>query len=100
MDSKRNFAAQWSVYILRCDDDSLYCGISNDIHRRFVMHLEGKGAKYFRGRKPVALVHLETELTHSEAAKREYQIKQLSRAQKLLLLSCHQDIATILQSDS
>ena len=47
---------QWSVYMLRCSDNSLYTGITTDINRRFQQHSEGKGARYFRGRTPLQVV--------------------------------------------
>ena len=73
------------VYMLRCKDDSLYTGWSNDLQHRLAMHVAGKGAKYTRGRGPLTLVYTE-ELEDKEAAmKREYEIKQLARAEKLVL---------------
>lgn len=72
----------WFVYILECSDKSFYCGITNDIDKRFIRHSEGKGAKYTRTRLPLKLVYVEKYDNRSLAAKREYQIKQLSRKQK------------------
>ena len=77
----------WYVYILRCADDTLYTGITDDLQRRLEQHNSGKGAKYTRGRGPVELVHRETYPAKGEALKREYQIKQLSRGEKLELIS-------------
>ena len=75
------------VYMLRCKDDSLYTGWTNDLQHRLAMHVAGKGAKYTRGRGPLTLVYSE-ELEDKEAAmKREYAIKNLSRAEKLALCS-------------
>ncbi|MEQ1528589.1 MAG: GIY-YIG nuclease family protein [Methylococcales bacterium] len=76
----------WQVYIILCSDDSLYTGISNDVTRRFAQHLNSKGAKYFRGRRPKQLVYLESGHTRSSAGKRECAIKKLPRQQKLQLL--------------
>ncbi len=76
----------WSVYILRCADGTLYTGIAPDVEKRLQKHNEGKGAKYTRGRTPVELVYQEPYPNRAEASKREYQIKQLSRAEKLDLI--------------
>lgn len=74
------------VYILRCKDDSLYTGWTNDINKRLKAHNDGKGAKYTRGRGPVCLVHLETFSTREEALKREAAIKRLSTEKKWKLV--------------
>lgn len=73
----------WYVYIIRCADDTLYTGVTNDLERRIKQHNEGKGAKYTRGRGPVALVKSFTTYSKGEALKLEYQIKQLSKNDKL-----------------
>ena len=75
----------WYVYILRCGDGTLYTGITDDVSARLEAHRSGKGAKYTRGRGPLELVFREKAERHSDAAKREWQIKQLTRAQKLAL---------------
>jgi len=77
-------AAQWSVYILRCADNSLYTGITTDLCRRLNEHngLVKNGAKYTRNRQPVALVYQENAGSRSEACKRESAIKRLSKPQK------------------
>lgn len=72
----------WYLYILRCKDESLYTGITTDVERRLEVHRSGKGAKYTRGRGPLELVYQETCGTHSDALKREWEIKQLTKAQK------------------
>ena len=76
----------WAVYILRCADGTLYTGIAPDVEKRVQKHNEGKGAKYTRGRTPVELVYREEHPSRAEASKREYQIKQRSRAEKLELI--------------
>ena len=76
----------WAVYILRCADGTLYTGIAPDVEKRLQKHNEGKGAKYTRGRTPVELVYREEHPNRAEASKREYQIKELSRAEKLALI--------------
>ncbi len=73
----------WVVYLMRCSDKSLYCGISNDIHRRLIEHNSGKGAKYTRSRRPVELIDISPEITKSEALKLEYRIKKMSVDQKI-----------------
>jgi putative endonuclease len=74
---------KWVVYLVRCSDNSLYCGISNDFKSRLIEHNSGKGAKYTRSRRPVELVAISPEMTKSEALKLEYRIKQLPADKKL-----------------
>ena len=74
------------VYLLRCSDGSLYCGWTTDLKRRMATHNAGKGAKYTRARRPVELVYFEELENKNSAMKREYEIKQLSRAEKLRLI--------------
>ena len=78
------------TYILKCNDNSLYTGWTNDITHRLNMHNEGKGAKYTRGRGPVELVYLEEFETKQEAMSREAKIKRLTRKEKLLLIETYQ----------
>ena len=78
------------TYILKCNDNSLYTGWTNDITHRLKMHNEGKGAKYTRGRGPVELVYLEEFETKQEAMSREAKIKRLTREEKLLLIETYQ----------
>jgi len=75
------------VYVLECDDGSLYTGYTTDPDRRIQEHNDGVGAKYTRGRTPVEMVHLEEYETQSEAMSREYEIKQFSRRKKDELVS-------------
>lgn len=75
----------WCCYLLRCADDTLYCGISNDLAKRLSAHNAGEGAKYTRGRTPVTLLYREHCADKSAALKRERQIKRLPRSQKLAL---------------
>ena len=74
------------AYMVRCSDDSLYTGWTNNLENRVATHNSGKGAKYTRGRTPVELVYYEEFKTRSEAMKREYAIKQLSRREKLQMV--------------
>lgn len=77
----------WTVYIIRCDDGSLYTGVTTDLKRRFNEHLTGKrGARYFNGRKPGQVVYGENGHSRSSACRREAAIKKLSRDEKLLLI--------------
>lgn len=78
------------TYILKCNDNSLYTGWTNDITHRLKMHNEGKGAKYTRGRGPIELVYLEEFETKQEAMSREAKIKRLTRKEKLLLIETYQ----------
>ncbi len=80
---------QYTVYLVRCADDTLYTGYTTDIERRLRAHNEGKGAKYTKPRRPVELVYQESCDTLSAALKREYQIKQLSRSAKDALIRSH-----------
>ena len=77
----------WFVYLLECSDEqkSLYCGITNDLEMRIKTHNSGKGAKYTKVRLPVNLYWFEEAEDRSLASKREYQIKRLSRKEKLAL---------------
>lgn len=74
----------WHVYLLRCADNTLYCGITNDLPRRLRQHngeLVG-GAKYTKVRRPCELVYSEQADSRSSASQREYAIKQLSKIEK------------------
>ena len=79
--------SNWVCYLLRCADDTLYCGITNDLDKRLNAHNEGMGAKYTRARIPVELVFSENCIDRSSASKREMEIKKLTRAEKLALIS-------------
>jgi putative endonuclease len=77
----------WHVYILRCGDGSLYTGIARDAEKRLSQHRSGRGARYTRGRGPLALVHLERVASHGEALRREAGIRKLGRAGKEALIA-------------
>ena len=78
----------WIVYIIRCDDDTLYTGVTTDLERRFREHRDLRcGAKYFNGRKPLEVVYSENGHDRSSACRREAAIKKLSREEKLRLVS-------------
>lgn len=74
------------VYIVRCSDNSLYTGYTNNIEARINKHNAGKGAKYTKIRCPVVLVYQEMYETKSEALRREYEIKTFTRQRKLKLI--------------
>lgn len=74
------------VYLLRCGDDSLYTGITDDVERRVAAHNAGRGAKYTRSHLPVAVVYREEQADRSAALRREAAIKKLSRREKLALI--------------
>ena len=76
------------VYILKCNDNTLYTGIATDVQRRLLEHNESdKGAKYTKIRRPVELVYTEESKDRSSASKREYEIKKLKREDKLRLIN-------------
>ncbi len=77
----------WSVYLLRCADGTLYCGIALDVAARLAQHAAGKGAKYTRGRGPLELVYREACATKAEALRRERALKRLKRAAKESLIA-------------
>jgi putative endonuclease len=75
----------WSVYLVRCRDSTLYCGISNNVPKRVAAHSAGKGARYTKTRGPVTLVYLEKVGTMGQALRRERQIKNMSKKRKEVL---------------
>lgn len=80
------------TYIVKCSDETLYTGWTNNLKKRLEAHNSGKGAKYTKTRRPVELVYFEEYDTKQEAMKREYAIKQLSRQKKLALIHSRQSI--------
>ena len=78
---------KYFVYIVACKNEELYTGYTNDIDKRVETHNSGKGAKYTKTRLPVKLVYSEQFENKSEALKREYKIKSLSRIEKLKLIN-------------
>ncbi|MCD8067729.1 MAG: GIY-YIG nuclease family protein [Lachnospiraceae bacterium] len=75
------------TYILRCSDDTLYTGWTNDLQKRLEAHNSKRGAKYTKGRTPVRLVYYEEYSTKEDAMRREFAIKRLTRAEKLALIA-------------
>jgi predicted GIY-YIG superfamily endonuclease len=84
---KKKGRKDWTVYILRCGDGSLYTGIARDVQARVKQHSQGRGATYTRTRLPVTLLYQQGGFTHSEALIREAQIKAMSRSKKEEILS-------------
>ena len=74
------------VYILKCKDNTLYTGYTNDLNKRLKAHNEGKGAKYTKARRPCKLVYFEEYENKSEALSREYSIKKLKREDKIKII--------------
>ncbi len=75
------------MYILRCGDGTYYTGWTNDLPRRLAAHRAGRGSKYTRAHQPVELVYCEAFPTKQEAMRREWAVKQLSRAEKTKLIA-------------
>jgi putative endonuclease len=81
------FVMSWFVYIVKCSDDTLYTGITNNIDKRMAKHNAGQASKYTRSRLPVVPVYVEDAIDRSTATKRELSLKKLTRRQKLSLIS-------------
>jgi predicted GIY-YIG superfamily endonuclease len=77
---------QWYLYIVRCNDDTLYTGITKDIDDRINIHNSSKGAKYTRSRLPVELIYSEEHESESSVRKREMEIKSWTREKKIELI--------------
>jgi len=77
----------WCVYLIKTTSDTFYCGATNDIQRRFAMHVAGKGAKYLRANPPGDIVWVSEFMTRSDALKLESAIKKKSRQAKELMAS-------------
>ena len=77
----------WVLYIIRCNDNSMYTGITTDLQRRLLSHLKGTGAKYTKGKGPFKVLYTEQHEDRSGASKREYQIKKLTHQKKLDFIS-------------
>ena len=84
----------WFVYILLLDNGTYYTGISNDVPARLKKHAKGKGSKYVRSHLPFTLVYAERAKGRSEASKREYKIKQLTKEQKASLIFAPNNICS------
>lgn len=82
---KAEAANQWCVYLIRCADDTFYCGISNRPALRWAAHCAGQAARYTRSRGVKEMRLLSVGLSRSAAGREEWRIKQLNRQQKQLL---------------
>ncbi|MFA5508925.1 MAG: GIY-YIG nuclease family protein [Vulcanimicrobiota bacterium] len=78
--------SDWSIYLLRCRDGSLYTGVSNDVAERFKAHQQGCGAKYTRGKGPLELVYTRVVGDRSMACKLEHRVKKMPRSEKERLI--------------
>ncbi|MBC16518.1 MAG: hypothetical protein CL942_05645 [Desulfovibrio sp.] len=78
--------SKWFVYLLRCADDTLYCGITNDLKRRLTQHNTGKASKYTRPRRPVSIETYTEVSTKSAALKLEIQVKKRKKNEKVFFL--------------
>lgn len=85
----------WYVYVARCADGSLYCGIARDVAARIAAHDAGKGARYTRGRGPLTVLVTRKCRSKGKALRIEYAIKQLTRPEKEALVVAPRAIATI-----
>ena len=81
----------WIVYLVKCRDNSLYCGITNRLDNRIQAHNSGKGAKYTRSRRPVVLEAVSSKMTKSEALKLEFYLKQVPADKKVHELTKQED---------
>ncbi|MFT5288613.1 MAG: putative endonuclease [Planctomycetota bacterium] len=91
---------EWSIYLIRCGDDSLYTGITKDVARRFEEHVSGagKGAKYLRGRGPLEIVLQRAVGDRGLALRVEARVKKLARSQKEELVGRPRDLNKILNA--
>tara|TARA_Y100000991_G_scaffold164288_1_gene126226 strand:+ start:593 stop:859 length:267 start_codon:yes stop_codon:yes gene_type:complete len=79
----------WTIYMVKCNDNSIYTGISNDLNKRLKTHAKGNGSKYIRTRLPFKLIYKEDCQTRSKALKREIEIKKLDKKNKELLVKLY-----------
>ncbi len=79
---------KYYTYIILTESNTLYCGYTDDVDKRFQAHLEGKGAKYTRANKPIKVVYKKEFATKSDAMKEEARIKKLTHQEKLKLINC------------
>ena len=86
------------VYLLRCSDESLYCGWTTDLEKRVATHNAGSGTKYTRSRRPVELVYFEEYEDRHEALSREWHLKRMSREEKQKMKKGKDRISLELQS--
>lgn len=89
----------WSLYLIRCRDNSLYCGVTKDVGRRFAEHCAGgrRSARYVRGKAPLILVFQQVIGSHSQALKVEYRLKRQSKDNKERLVAGTVSLAKLLK---
>ena len=80
----------WHVYIIECNDGSFYTGITNDLNKSIIAHNAGCASKYTKSRRPVRLRYIEPALDRSQASRREYAIKSLTKSAKQDLIATRQ----------
>ncbi|AQW22163.1 hypothetical protein PL11_009620 [Lentilactobacillus curieae] len=80
------------MYVLLCEDNSLYTGYTDDVQKRFETHVSGEGAKYTRAHKPVKILYQEEFSTKHEAMSAEYHFKKHTKSQKLTYIREHQSL--------
>jgi putative endonuclease len=90
MNAQRKKAGRWFLYIVECRDHTLYTGITTDLSRRFAQHNDGLASRYTRSRRPVTLVYQEPCRGRSQALKKEYAVKRLSRKGKEAYIKDHE----------
>ena len=89
-------ASEFSLYIVRCADGTLYTGIATDVSKRLAEHKSGpRGAKYLRGKAPLEIVFSEVVGDRATASQFEYRVKQLDRTKKLELIDGHRALADL-----
>lgn len=86
MEEKKETIQKNYTYILKCSDGTLYTGWTNDLTKRLKAHNDGRGARYTKTRRPVALAYYESFSSKEEAMRREYEIKHLTRKEKEKLI--------------
>jgi predicted GIY-YIG superfamily endonuclease len=94
MNSLSKKKSKWFLYILKCSDGTLYTGITNDIARRIRQHNEGSASRYTRSRLPVKLLYRESCRGRSQALKKEFAVKSLSRKEKEEYIGKRKNITT------
>lgn len=85
-EKNKKITIKYFIYIARCTDETLYTGYTVNLEARESIHNKGKGAKYTRARLPIKIIYSESFDTKSEAMKREYSIKKMTRLKKELLI--------------
>ena len=86
---KTQIKKAWVVYVLRCNDDTLYTGITNNFEKRLVVHNRGMGAKYTRSRRPVALSAVSDPMSRTDAMRLELKIKKVAKGKKVATLKMY-----------